>query len=142
MKQKTKVWMGMTLLLSIVLLVGLGTFLKACGPKEDGGFMMCHYAEHALSLLAAVLAACHLLGLVLPRQWQVQNGLALASAIVCIAGILLPQNIIPLCMMNTMRCHSVMRPGASVLFGIILILDMVQCILTVNGMKKHAEKTR
>ena len=126
------------LLLSAVLCVGLCTFLDACGPKEDGSFMLCHHVRNVLMLFGGALAVLHLLGLILPDRCMAVNGLALASVVVCICGVLIPQNIIPMCMMNTMRCHSVMRPGASVLLILVLCTDIIHL---VTALKRSSDRS-
>ena len=128
------------LAVNIVLLVGLVSFLDACGPKEDGSFMMCHHARNVLLLFGTAIAVFHLLGLFLPEKYGFEKGLALASFIVCVCAVLIPQKIIPLCMMNTMRCHTVMRPGALVFLGLIIGLDILR-IKQLNGTSRIGDGT-
>ena len=120
-------WTDLVLLvLSLVFFVGMLTFLKACGPKEDGSWMTCHWACQALRGVSGAMLLLALLRLV--TGGQVKTGLSLASAVLAVLAICIPGHLIGLCMMKTMRCHSVMTPGVMVL-SILTILAAAADIL-------------
>ena len=105
------------LLVSILFLVGMMTVLSPCGPGEDGTFMNCHQAGQALRILsgaAGIVSAAALFQRAFARIAD------LLLVILGIASIVIPGNIIHLCMMPEMRCRAVMKPGAMV-FAILLI---------------------
>ena len=120
-------WTDITLLvLSLVFFVGTLTFLKACGPKEDGSWMTCHWACQALRGVAGAMLLLAVLRLF--SASRVKIGLSLASAVLAVLAICIPGHLIGLCMMKTMRCHSVMVPGVMVL-SILTILAAAADIL-------------
>ena len=41
--------------LSLLLTIGSKTIFSACGPKEDGSWMTCHWAEQAVFGMGIVL---------------------------------------------------------------------------------------
>ena len=98
---------------SLLLLIGVFTFLQPCGPREDGTWMHCHQAGEAVKLLAGVLALLSLGAAVAPKRMlaRVCAALIVPAAVVT---ALLPGTIIPMCVPG-MRCQTTLRPGALVL---------------------------
>ncbi len=91
-----------------------------CGPKEDGSFMVCHWAHEGIKLLliiAIVIAVLHFFF----KDVKVKTGLALSLIPVALGCAFLPGNSINLCMMHDMRCHTVMAPGVRIV-GILLVV--------------------
>ena len=94
------------LLASVCFLLGSLFVFTPCGPKEDGSWMICHHAGTAVTGIAVL----HLL---MPSA-KTKLGLAMASLPVAVLAYLLPGKLHPLCMMPSMRCHTVMAPGVTV----------------------------
>lgn len=115
------------LALSIVFLIGSRTVFLPCEAQEDGSWMTCHWAGQAVSGLAAVLVVLAVLHILLADA-RIKTGLSVAVLPVAVLTILAPGTLIHLCMMDTMRCHAVMRPAATV-FSVLIIgaaaLDVV-----------------
>ncbi len=115
------------LVLSVAFLIGSRTVFLPCGAQEDGSWMTCHWAGQAVSGLAAVLVVLAVLHILLSDA-RIKTGLSVAVLPVAVLTILIPGTLIPLCMMDTMRCHAVMRPAATV-FSVLIIgaaaLDVV-----------------
>ena len=115
----------------IVVLAALMTVLAPCGPKEDGTFMSCHYAGQALRILAGVsvivsLASC----MADPAAGKIHMAADVLVMFLSAAMILIPGNVIHLCMMPEMQCRAVMKPGSMVLAVLLLILAAVDLVLT------------
>ena len=112
---------------SAFFLIGILTVFAPCGPKEDGSFMTCHWAGLSVAGNAAVLAALSILHMILPDR-AVKTGVSLACIPVAVLAAMTPQYIIHMCMMDTMRCHAVMRPAAIVMSILVIaasIFDVV-----------------
>ena len=107
------------LVLSAVFLIGIRTFFAPCGPKDDGSWMTCHWAGQAITGIAAVLLVISVIHMFV-KDAKVKQGLAIAMIPVALFSLILPGNMIGLCMMNTMRCHSVMCT-ASVIVSVLVI---------------------
>lgn len=101
------------LLAGVCFLLGSLFVFTPCGPKEDGSWMICHHAGTAVTGIAAVLVLLAVLHLLMPSA-KTKLGLAMASLPVAVLAYLLPGKLHPLCMMPSMRCHTVMAPGVTV----------------------------
>ena len=106
-----------------VLGIGVLTLFRGCGAMEDGSFMHCHTAQNFVFALSAVIA---LVGIV-----DIFIGVHIIKVLISAISILLsviipfvPGFIVPMCMMETMRCNAVMKPFVYV-FGVILFVTLV-----------------
>ena len=115
------------LIIGFVFLFGLIFLFGPCPPKEDGSFMNCHWAGNALLGLAAVLAAMALIRL-FAKNNGVKKGLSIGAIPVSVLAITLPGRLIGLCMMHSMRCHSVMTPAVRVFGVVIAVLSLIQIV--------------
>ena len=114
--------------LSAVFLAGIRTVFTPCGSAEDGSWMTCHWAGQAVTGLAAVLFAISLIHLFIQKT-EIKQGLSLAMIPAAVLTALLPGNLISLCMMNTMRCHSLMRPFVIVMGILYAVSGCVKLVL-------------
>ena len=129
---------GMILtILSLVLTIGVKTFFSACGPKEDGSFMTCHWAEQAVLAMGIALTAMSVILLIMGSS---KAGFGAALSILAAAGmtVLIPGVMIDLCMMPQMHCHVAMRPAVIVLCALIIVTAAVHIFMQLR--KKGAEK--
>ncbi|MBQ8082373.1 MAG: DUF4418 family protein [Clostridia bacterium] len=126
MKRNYPILEAVILVLSLVLLIGLMTFLQPCGPREDGSWMNCHWAGEALKGVAGVLTI-QAAALLFARR-ATRRGLAIGMIPTAILAILLPGQLIPLCVANTHQCQAVTRPAALVLGVLIAILALAEAI--------------
>ena len=120
-KWRFKITDILLLLASGVFLVGMRTFLTPCAQQADGRWMVCHWAGEALTGVAAVLFVISLLHALIPRA-QIKMGLSLAMIPAAALAFLLPGTMIDLCMMETMRCHTVMQPAARAISVVLILL--------------------
>lgn len=107
------------LLIAAAFLPGVLFVFHPCLPNADGSWMTCHWAGNAVAGLAGVLvviSAAHLL----VRGDQVKLGLSLAVVPVALLACLVPENVIHMCMMRSMRCHTVMRPAVIVCAALMI----------------------
>ena len=102
------------IVLNAIFFVGIQTIFAPCEPHEDGTWMTCHWAGEALLGIAAVMLVMSLLHL-LPLRTGMKEGLVIAMIPVSFLIIVLPGRLIPLCMMETMRCHVIMQPAVTVI---------------------------
>ena len=127
---KTKRYTAGDILLPVLALaffLGLLFAFGHCGPKEDGGWMSCHWAGQALKGVTAAMLVIALLHL-LPGRAELKRGLDLAMVPLALLA-LLPGRLIGLCMMASMRCHSVMAPAVTVFSVLILGLSLLDFLL-------------
>ena len=110
------------IVLNAIFFIGIQTTFAPCAPHEDGTWMTCHWAGEALTGLAAVMLILSLLHLV-PLRSGAKTGLAIAMIPLAVLVICLPGHLIPLCMMEIMRCHTLMQPSVSVIAVLNIILS-------------------
>ncbi|MBQ5311943.1 MAG: DUF4418 family protein [Oscillospiraceae bacterium] len=103
---------------SLLLTIGSFTFLSACGIHE-GKYMACHWAQNTITLLGIILTVQSVARLILKDRARI--GLSLSIFTLAVSAVLIPGTVINLCMMETMRCHTIFRPAVFAI-GIILAL--------------------
>lgn len=123
------------LVLSSIYLVGIKTFFRACDPKEDGSWMVCHWASQAIIAFAIVIAAISVLHLIMTSP-LVKAGLSLALIPCVILSATVPGGFIKLCRMTTMRCHTVTRPSVLVISIIFVVVAVIDVIFQFRSAKK------
>ena len=116
------------LILSAIFLAGILTFFAPCGPKDDGSWMTCHWAGQAIRGIAAVLFIISVIHLIIKDE-NVKQGLSVAIIPMALLSAILPGTLIGLCMMNTMRCRAIMRPGTIVLSVLMIAAAVLDIIL-------------
>ena len=131
------------IVVSLGYLVLLNTVFITCGPKDDGSFMVCQWAWRSLVVLAVILVTLSIVHAFVPGN-ELRLGISIGIFTVAIASAVLPDNIIPLCMMNTMKCHTHTKPGNlvfSVLIAVASAFDIAVRIrkLTVKAVKQQEE---
>ncbi len=119
------------LVLCAVMCAGSKLVFHACGAKDDGSFMTCHWAEQALFGIGCALAASAVIMLIVRRP-KTKSGVALGMIPVSAVYALVPGRLINLCMMTDMRCHSVMKPAAMILGILLAVICAVYAFVTRN----------
>ncbi len=117
--------------ISLLLAVGSATWFSACGLKEDGTWMRCHQAQTTVTALGTVLTVLLFLQALLPQK-ALRILLSAASIIVCVVIFLIPGTWMPMCMMHTMRCYTVMQPFVR----IMAVLSAGCCLLQLISLLK------
>ena len=114
--------------LAAVLLLGLLSFAGPC-VHADGSSATCAGASHAIVACAAVGLACLIAAAVLAvRRARVAGILAAVAALAGLAVAILPGSLLPLCMMHSMRCWTLMRPFSLVCGVLLAVLAGIAAI--------------
>lgn len=113
--------------LALLMAVGAATFLGPCVHTE-GGFGTCHWAGRVLTGLGAAMAVQAVIGMFFADA-RVREGVSLSMIPVALLAALTPGVVIPLCMMETMRCNAIMRPAMALIAALIGVLSAVDAIL-------------
>ena len=121
--------------LCAVYFVGTMTFLRPCAAHEDGSWMTCHWAGQALTGVACLMAVLSCVKLALNRA-GVKLGIAVSMVPAALLAIGVPGTLIHLCVMDTMRCRAVMRPGAIVFGVLIAALSVVDALVLARAEKR------
>lgn len=120
-------------LLSVLLVFGVLTVFGACGMKDDGMWMKCHGAQTTVAKLGGVMTALFLLAALLRNRAlkTILYGLGIVGSIVL---FLIPETIMPMCMMRTMRCYTVMQPFVRIMAVMIAVFG------GISGMQALRQK--
>ena len=104
---------------SLAFLAGQLFLFHACDSHEDGSWMNCHWADMILRGLATVLLVLAAGHAGASHPW---TKLGIALGMIPVAGLaaLVPGVLIDLCMMDSMRCRSLMRPAA-LAFSLLIV---------------------
>lgn len=125
--KKPNITDSLLLLFSLALCIGVKCLFHACGAKDDGSFMSCHWAEQAVFALSLGMTAGSVLRLFLNRQ--AKAGAALMLSVTAVMTALLPGVFIRLCMMQEMRCHAVMRPAVIIVCVLLAVTGIADAVL-------------
>ncbi|SDA24283.1 protein of unknown function [Ruminococcus sp. YE71] len=113
---------------SIFLTVGALTIFKVCEGGVNGKYMTCHWAQNAVVLAGIVLSVQSLLRILIPNK-GVKTGLSLSIFLLAAAVIFIPNTAINLCMMETMRCHTVFKPAVIVTSSVLTVISGLDAVI-------------
>lgn len=135
-KTRTGQWLGIVFVVfGVLAIVGLVSFAGPCPIHDDGSASACVGTSHILvsCALAAVLFQIASLAVANIRAKQILSAAAvlLAMVLAFAAGTFLP-----LCMMETMRCWTIMRPFAMVVGVAMLAVGLARGILIARQLPK------
>jgi len=135
MENKSQPVVGVILLvLSLLLIVGVLSFAGPCGVHDDGSVSSCFWAGRALLGIGVVITVLSLVR-VFERDEGERRGLSLAVACLGVLVVCVPGALIDLCMMQTMRCHTVMRPfalGVGIALALVGGIDLTRRLLKLR----------
>ena len=114
--------------LCAALSAGVKLMFHACAKPESGMWMHCHDAENAVSGIAAGLAVLALLMLLI-KNGKIAGAIGLLIAAGAVVSALIPGHIVKMCMMDTMRCHAVMKPAVMIFGAGIALLALCCAVL-------------
>lgn len=124
-------------LASLLLAVGVATVFCGCGPKDDGTWMKCHAAQDAIMWMALAITVV-LAVAAFAKNGKVGAVLYLAGAVASGVVFALPGTIMPMCMMQTMRCYEIMQPFVQLMSVLVIIMCLVAGIRCARRMKQPA----
>lgn len=114
-------------ILGLLLTIGVFTFLKPC-VHADRDFGTCHWAGQMLAGLGIVVVVQAVAGMFCGNA-KMREGISLAMLPVALLAALTPGIIIPLCMMETMRCNVIMKPATLLIAVLIALLSAVDVVM-------------
>lgn len=123
------------LIFGVLILVGSLTFFSACGAKEDGSFMSCHWAQMMITAFGALISAEALAAVLIPDR-MFKAGLDTAAALTSALLALVPGTLIPLCMMPDMHCRAVTQPVTLLLACLAFVAAVAGLILNLKRKEK------
>ena len=124
------------LIAALVLIIGALTFFSAC-ESENGMHMACHWAQNAVALSGVVIALLSAVRVFIPNR-DIKTGLMLGIFITAVSVIFIPNTVISLCMMDTMRCHTIFKPAVIITASVIAVISGVDTV--VGFLRQGKEK--
>jgi len=128
-----------SLISSMVLIIGVQTVFSACGSSEDGSFMNCHNAQMTVFYLGIALAVLSFAGIFLEKAVG-RTFISIVSALLAVIAAVVPGGIVSMCMMETMRCYIFMKPFTIVMCILILTLSAANLIACLRVGNKNVRK--
>lgn len=134
MNKSTRILSIVTLVCSILLTLGTMYVFHACGPKDDGSWMACHWAQQTVAALGAVLTVQSVIA-ILCKTNAARASVSAAMIPTAVVALMTPAGLINLCMMADMRCQAIMKPAVRLVAAIILILVVVNTAVSAKADK-------
>lgn len=117
-------------IVAALIVVGVLTFAGPC-VHEDGSEAMCTSAGRGILILGIAALIAAVVRLFTPKL--AKAALAVVDAVLGAGIALLPGTLVPLCMMETMRCQAVMKPTATLLGIVLAIASAVAVVQALRG---------
>ena len=144
---------------TVILFTGIRAVFHACDAVQDAAagthmmsadaavqvtWMSCHWAERAVWLAAGAMLVQAVALLVYRGRGRhgIKAGLSLAITVQSAVCALIPGVGISLCMMETMRCHTVMRPSVTVLCILLTVSSLAGTFLHHRQCGMHHAQTQ
>ncbi|SEK67084.1 DUF4418 family protein [Ruminococcus albus] len=131
---KEKIYDTAELVLSLLLTIGSLTIFRAC-DSEEGRHMACHWAQNAFAVIGIVLVLQTFAKMIIKLR-GIKTGLAISIFTLAVAVIFIPGTAINLCMMKTMRCHTVFRPAVTVTASLLAVVSLIDAVTNFKRMEK------
>jgi len=125
-------------LLALLFAVGIMTVFAGCGPKEDGSWMKCHDVQIYLGICGAVITVLAAAAFAV-RVKAVRIILYVLIAGASVVAFLLPEIIMPMCMIHTMRCYTVMEPFDRIITVLLAVIAIIGIIRTIVRKDRKGE---
>ena len=122
------------LILSVFFLIGIIAIFHPCGPKDDGSWMLCHWSgnvEKGLATVIIIISVIHFFSV----NSYIKLGLDFSLLPLSLFAAILPGNVIKLCMMKEMRCHTIMQPAVIIVSIFIIVAATVDILLQIKNKK-------
>ena len=121
----------------IFLCLGVTYIFPACGMKDDGTYMRCHWAQQAVMTAAGAAAIAHIAAFFM-KDMKIRAGAVLASIPITLSAVLLASNhIIPICMVDNMLCWTRMRPAVIGIGILTIVIEAVAVWIALKGTKNN-----
>ena len=90
--------------------------------------MSCHWAGQAVTAIASVLLVISVMRIII-SDVKIRTGLSAAMIPTAVSGIFVPGTLVILCMMDTMRCHTVMRPFVMIMSAAVSVICVIDILV-------------
>ena len=133
---KKKILSALLAVLCVFFTIGVMTVFRGCGAHDDGSFGPCYQARMAVFAMGFVMSAQALTAFA-AKSSSFSAGCSLSLAFTALVAAFVPGRFISLCMMETMRCHMIMKPAVLVLGILIALLAAINAWLLLAGGRRE-----
>lgn len=124
------------LIISGIFFAGIMLWFGPCAHvREDGSFMNCHWAGVVCAGIAAALTLVSAVHLLVPDRGM-KAGLSAGMIPTALLAAAVPNNLISLCMMDTMQCRAVMAPAVTVFSALVTAAAAADVVYQLRRKKK------
>lgn len=123
------------LILGALLSAGTAWLFPACGPKDDGSWMKCHWSGRVTIGIGVAVLVLALAYLFLSDR-QVRAGLSLAAIPVGLLNIAVLNGLIGLCGRAEMQCRAIMNPIVTILDAAVILLGLANALWLLRAQRK------
>lgn len=123
-------------IIAVLLAAGVMTIFRACAKTEEGTWMNCHNAQLYVFVVSLVIAVISIAAAFV-KSSKLKMCLGIVAIVLAIITALIPGVLLHLCMMTTMRCHSLMRPSVIILCVLFIIFELINGFFIFRKEKKH-----
>ena len=123
-------------IIAVLLAAGVMTIFRACAKTEEGTWMICHNAQLYVFVVSLVIAAISIAAAFV-KSSKLKMRLGIVAIVLAIITALIPGALVHLCMMTTMRCHSLMRPSVVILCVLFIIFELINGFFIFRKGRKH-----
>lgn len=122
-------------ILNTLFFTGITFVFHACGQKADGSWMTCHYAQNIIKLSSVIGIILSIINIFVNVQTKL--GIYISTLAISIGTIFIPGKLLPLCMMNDMRCNAITKPCTIIFAVIIALFSLTNLIFTLLKLRKQ-----
>ena len=123
-------------IIAVLLAAGVMTIFRACAKTEEGNWMNCHNAQLYVFVVSIIIAVISIAAAFV-KSSKLKICLGIVAIVLAIITALLPGVLVHLCMMTTMRCHSLMRPSVIILCLLFIVFELINGFFIFRKEKKH-----
>ena len=123
-------------IIAVLSAAGVMTIFRACGKTGEGTWMNCHNAQLYVFVVSLIIAAISIAAAFV-KSSKLKMCLGIVAIVLAIITALIPGVLVHLCMMTTMRCHSLMRPSVIILCVLVIIFELINVFFILRKEKKH-----
>lgn len=122
------------IILALILAIGALSFFGPC-PSMGEKVGPCKGASQTITGLGTCIAILGVVALYL-RNWKARIALSVVSLALSVVALLTPGTLHKLCMMETMRCNTVMKPATMILSAVLALLAVAELIRSIQEGRK------
>ena len=133
---KNRVFNKLAIIFGLAISFGVMTVFSACNRKDDNTWRNCHNAQIYVCFLGMAIAFVALISSFVSKK-RLTIMLDIIAIVLAVVIILVPGIIVQMCVLNTMRCYSFLKPFATSMSILIIIFSVMDLAGFITGDRKR-----